>query len=108
MMFAKRLRAGVRSGDVTTSVRIWHSPRVRVGGLYRMEDGHILIEAVERIAIEDVTGDMARRSGFAGVIDLLKVARHGAGTNVYLITLSFIAPKVEAEGDGNSVKRHRK
>ena len=92
MMFAKRLRAGVRSGEITTSIRIWQSPRVRVGGLYPMEDGHILVEAVERIAIGDITGEMARRSGFAGVIDLLKVAQHGAGTNVYLVTFQFVRP----------------
>ncbi len=92
MMFTKRLRAGVRAGDITTTIRIWRSPRVRVGGLYPMEDGHILIESVERIAIGDITGDMARRSGFAGVIDLLKVAKHGDGTNVYLIEFHYIAP----------------
>jgi len=92
MMFAKRLRADVRAGDITTSISIWRSSRVRVGGLYPMEDGHILVESVDRIAIEDITGEMARRSGFAGVIDLLKVAKHGAGTNVYLVTFQFIAP----------------
>ena len=91
MMFTKRLRAGVRAGDITTSIRIWRSARVRVGGLYPMEDGHILIESVERISLADITGDLARRSGFAGVIDLLKVAKHGAGTNVYLIEFQFIA-----------------
>jgi hypothetical protein len=98
MMFAKRLRAGVRGGEITTSIRIWRSPRVRVGGLYRMEDGHILIESVERIAITDITGATARRSGFAGVIDLLKMAQHGAGTNVYLVTFAFIAPGQSGRG----------
>ncbi len=92
MMFAKRLRAGVRSGDITCSIRIWQSPRVKVGGLYRMEEGHILVESIERIAIEDITGGLARRSGFDGVIDLLKTAQHGSGTNVYLVEFEYIAP----------------
>jgi hypothetical protein len=35
--------------------------------------------------------DPARRSGFAGVIDLLKVAKHGAGENVYLIDFRYKA-----------------
>ena len=39
MMFAKRLRDGVRRGEITTSVRIWLRPRVRVGTRYRMEEG---------------------------------------------------------------------
>jgi hypothetical protein len=92
MMFAKRLREGVRNGDITCSIRIWQSPRVKPGGLYRMEEGHILIESIEQIAIEDVTGDLARRSGFDGAIDLLKTAKHGSGTNVYLIEFEYIRP----------------
>jgi len=92
MIFAKRLRDGVRRGDITCSVRIWQSPRVKAGGLYRMEEGHILVESLKRIAIEDITGDLARRSGFDGVIDLLKVAKHGSGTNVYLVEFDYIAP----------------
>lgn len=91
MMFAKQLRERVRSGEITCSVRIWQSPRVRLGGLYPvMGGGHILVESVERIAIEDITGDLARRSGFAGVIDLLKTAKHGSGTNVYLVEFSYV------------------
>ena len=35
MMFAKRLRDGVREGRITCSVRIWTRPHVRVGGVYR-------------------------------------------------------------------------
>ena len=92
MMFAKRLREGVRRGDVTCSVRIWQSPRVKAGGLYPMEEGHILVESIERIGIEDITGDLARRSGFDGVIDLLKTAKHGSGTNVYLVEFEYIPP----------------
>ena len=38
MMFTKRLREGVRRGDITCSVRIWVRPHVRVGGRYRMEE----------------------------------------------------------------------
>jgi hypothetical protein len=92
MIFTKRLRPGVRRGEITCSVRIWQSPRVKVGGIYPMEDGHILIESIERIAIEDITGELARRSGFEGVIDLLKVAKHGSGTNVYLVEFQYIPP----------------
>ena len=92
MMFAKRLREGVRSGGITSSIRIWQSSRVKAGSLYRMEDGQILIESIQRISIHDITGEMARRSGFDGVIDLLKVARHGAGSNVYLIEFQYLAP----------------
>jgi hypothetical protein len=90
MMFAKRLREGVREGRITCSVRIWTRPHVRVGGIYPMEDGHIMVESILPISLDDITGELARRSGFAGVIDLLKVAKHGPGTNVYLIEFHYI------------------
>ena len=92
MMFTKRLREGVREGRITCSVRIWTKPHVRVGGLYPMEDGHILVESIQPIALEDITGELARRSGFAGVVDLLKVAKHGKGSNIYLIEFQYIPP----------------
>jgi len=92
MMFTKRLRQGVREGTITCSVRIWQRPKVKAGGLYPMEEGHILVESIREIALEDVTGELARRSGFLGVVDLLKVAKHGPGTNVYLIEFEYLPP----------------
>jgi hypothetical protein len=92
MMFAKRLRDGVRQGRITCSIRIWQRPHVKVGGLYPMDPGHVLIESIREIDLRDVTGDLARESGFDGVVDLLKVARHGRGSNVYLIRFRYIEP----------------
>ena len=90
-MFAKRLREGVREGRITCSVRIWTRPHVRVGGRYPMEDGHIVVESIRPIDLADITGELARRSGFDGVVDLLKVARHGRGRNVYLVRFRYVA-----------------
>ena len=92
MQFTKRLRQGVRDGSITCSIRIWQRPHVKAGGLYPMEEGHILVESIREIALADVTGDLARRSGFLGVVDLLKVAKHGSGEKVYLIEFEFIPP----------------
>ena len=92
MMFATRLRDGIREGRITCTIRIWQRPHVKVGGIYPMEDGHIVVESIRQIAIADITGELARRSGFKGVVDLLKVAKHGSGTNVYLIDFEYIAP----------------
>ena len=95
MHFTKRLRQGVRDGEITCSSRIWQRPHVKVGGIYPMEEGHILVQSIRQIALADVTGDLARRSGFLGVVDLLKIAKHGSGTNVYLIEFEFIPPAGE-------------
>jgi len=91
-MFATRLRDGIREGRITCTIRIWQRPHVKVGGIYSMEDGHIVVESIRRIEIADITGELARRSGFKGIVDLLKVAKHGSGTNVYLIDFEYIAP----------------
>src|ERR1043165_7401672 len=92
MMFLKRLRGGIREGRITCTVRIWQRPHVKVGGIYPMEEGHIVVESIRPIALDDITGDLARRSGFLGVVDLLKVAKHGSGTNIYLIEFEYLPP----------------
>lgn len=92
MLFTKRLRPGVRGGAITCSVRIWKYPHVRVGNRYPVEDGYIEVDSIEQIAIQDIHHDLAVASGFLGVIDLLKVAKHGPGDNVYLVRFHFIPP----------------
>jgi hypothetical protein len=92
MLFTKRLRPGVRSGAITCSVRIWKHPRVSAGKRYPMEDGHIEVDSIEQIAIQDIHHQLAVESGFLGVIDLLKTAKHGAGDNVYLVRFHYIPP----------------
>jgi hypothetical protein len=89
MEFTKRLREPVMRGEVTCSVRIWQKPHVKVGGHYRLGSGFIEVTSVRRITLEQITPELARRSGFAGTIDLLKVAKHGSGDNVYLIDFEY-------------------
>ncbi|HZQ45084.1 MAG TPA: ASCH domain-containing protein [Acidobacteriaceae bacterium] len=93
MTFTKRLRDGVRTGQITCSVRIWTAPRVTVGKRYRMEEGEIEIDSIEPIGLPDITHNLAVASGFLGVLDLLKVAKHGKGQNIYLIRFHYIPPK---------------
>ena len=92
MVFTKRLREGIRRGRIRCSVRIWQSPRVKAGGRYPMEDGHVVVDSIAPIQIGDITYDLARESGFESVEDLLKVAKHGPGTNVYLIRFHYLPP----------------
>jgi hypothetical protein len=91
MIFTKRLREPVMRGEITCSVRIWQRPHVKVGGRYALGPGHIEITSIRQIMLEDITPALARRSGFAGVVDLLKIAKHGAGENVYLVEFEYRA-----------------
>lgn len=90
MIFTKRLRDGVRRGQITCSIRIWQRPHVTVGKRYRMEEGEIEVDSILPISLADITPELARASGFKGVVDLLKVAKHGRGENVYLVRFHFV------------------
>jgi hypothetical protein len=92
MTFTKRLREGIRRGRIRCSVRIWASPRVKAGGRYQMDDGHIVVDEIVPMTVEEITYDLARESGFESVEDLLEVARHGRGENVYLIRFHYLPP----------------
>jgi len=92
VVFTKRLRERVRSGRIRCSIRIWTRPQVKVGGRYAMDDGSIVVDSIAQITEREITDDLARESGFASVDDLLGVARHGRGRNVYLIRFHYLPP----------------
>jgi hypothetical protein len=89
MMFTKRLREPVMRGEVTCSVRIWQKPHVKVGGRHPLGPGAVHVTSIRQISFEDITPALARRSGFQGVVDLLKVAKHGHGQTVYLVEFEY-------------------
>ncbi|HEY2710382.1 MAG TPA: hypothetical protein VGI95_20260 [Caulobacteraceae bacterium] len=89
MTFTKRLHAGIMAGEITESVRFWHRPRAKVGGRYALGPGEIEVTRIRQIEISDITPALAHRSGFDGLVDMLKVARHGASDNVYLVEFEY-------------------
>jgi len=80
-------------------------PRVKVGGRYRMEEGEIEVDSIEPIGLPDITPQLARASGFLGVLDLLKVAQHGRGQNIYLVRFHYIAPATRRTAGGKTAKK---
>ena len=102
MQFTRRLREPIKRGEITCSVRIWQRPHVRVGNRYPLPPGSIVVDALHQIEFDDITPTLARRSGFAGVVDLLKVAKHGTGRNVYLVEFHY-----EPGSDAGSLRSRR-
>ena len=92
MVFTKRLRDRVMLGEITCSVRIWQRPRVKSGGRYPLGPGAIHVSSVREIEWDKITPELARRSGFDDVADLLSVAKHGSGDNVYLVEFEYREP----------------
>lgn len=91
MTFTKRLHPGIIAGEITQSVRFWHTPRVRVGKRYRLGDGAVEVTRVREIDVSDITTRLARSSGFEGLVDMLKIARHGASDRVFLVDFEYHA-----------------
>jgi hypothetical protein len=92
MVFTKRLREGVRRGRIRCSIRIWQKPQVKVGGRYQVDEGSIVVDSITQIQRKDITDDLARESGFDDRKDLLQIAQHGRGRNVYLIRFHYLPP----------------
>jgi hypothetical protein len=95
MTFMKALRDGVRRGEIECSVRIWTRPHVKAGGRYAMEEGEIEVDSIRRIDYHDITPKLARDSGFPDVPQLLGVAKHGKGQNVYVVRFHYIPPDIK-------------
>ena len=93
MQFLRTLRDRIRRGEITTTVRLWQRPHVRVGGRYALPPGVVVVKKIFEVSLADVTPTLARDSGFAGVVELLKVARHGAGRRVFVIEFRYVAPR---------------
>ena len=63
-----------------------------------MEEGEIEVDSIEPIGFPDITPQLARESGFLGLIDLLKVAKHGKGENIYLVRFHYLPRRIKASG----------
>jgi hypothetical protein len=87
--FTERLREPIMRGEITCSVRVWRRPRVKVGGRYGLGSGAVHITGIHEIETDDLTDELARRSGFKDVDDLMSVARHGSGQNIYLVEFEY-------------------
>jgi hypothetical protein len=83
------------------------SPHVKEGKRYRMGEGEIEVDSVTLIGLSDITPALARESGFLGVLDLLKVAKHGKGDNVFLIRFHYIPPRAQRTARSNKAAKAR-
>lgn len=57
-----------------------------------MPPGQIVVTKLSEISLADITPKLARESGFSGVVELLKIAKHGAGRRVFLVEFRYVAP----------------
>ena len=79
MTFTKRLHPGIMAGEITETVRFWHKPRAKVGSRYAVGTGAVEVTRIRQIELADITPALARRSGFEGLVDMLKVRQARLG-----------------------------
>jgi len=63
-----------------------------------MEEGEIEVDSIQPIGFPDITPALARESGFLGLVDLLKVAKHGKGENIFLVRFHYVPPRTKRPG----------
>jgi hypothetical protein len=63
VQFSRDLRPAVLSGDLTVTFRLWRTPKVRVGGRYRVGEGCVQVDSVELVPFAAIDEEDLRRSG---------------------------------------------
>jgi hypothetical protein len=76
MEFSRELRAGVMSGDITVSFRLWRRPRVKEGGRYAVGPAQIEVDCVELVPFASITDADVRQSGEKDRESLRRRAAH--------------------------------
>jgi hypothetical protein len=103
VLFQSRFHDPIRRGEITRTVRIWKRPRVRIGGVYGLGAGAITVERIDEVEFDALTPTLARSCGFGSLVDLLKVAKHGAGERVFLIEFHYIDKPPERSSRENDI-----
>lgn len=95
MQFSRDLRERVLSGDITVTFRLWRSPKVKVGGRYRVGAGVVEVDDVELVPFDSVDAADLRRSGEADLESLRRRAAHAGpvadDTPLYRIEFHVVA-----------------
>jgi hypothetical protein len=76
MQFSPELRAGVASGRITLSFRLWNRVKVKVGGQYASGEARIEVDSIEIVPFSSVTPADVRRSGEKDRESLRRRAAH--------------------------------
>lgn len=87
MLFKSRFWPGLADGSITLAFRRWRRLAVRPGGRYHTPAGVVEVDAVDKVAADDITDGDARRAGYDDRTGLLaELDRHPDG-DLYRIVL---------------------
>jgi hypothetical protein len=96
MEFSRELRNDVLAGDITLTVRLWKTARVKEGGRYRVGPGEIEVDTVELVPFSAITARDVREAGEPDRETLRRRAAHAGpideDTLVYRIEFHTVPP----------------
>jgi hypothetical protein len=84
----------VLSGDITVTVRLWRTPKVKAGGRYRVGTGEIEVDSIELVPFAAIDEADVRRCGEADREALRRRAAHAGpihdDTEIYRIEFHVV------------------
>ena len=96
LLFQSRFHKGLVSGEVTVTFRLWPKARVKPGTRYRCHPiGVLVVDAVDRVRIEEITDRDAEQAGFAdrrALLDYLQGFSDtplSGSTEIFKVTLHY-------------------
>jgi hypothetical protein len=92
MHFRQTFLDGIRMGPITLALRRWRHPSVRAGGTLLTPVGQLEIGAVSGILESEISGEDARRAGYASREDLIAELDERSGGDPYRIELVALWP----------------
>jgi len=103
MLFTRDQRDAVARGAVTVTFRAWKRPQAKVGGRYRVGNGVIEVDAVDRVAASEISEVEARRAGASDRETLLVlIAKKARGAwsdeeRLFRVEFRYVAEPVRDE-----------
>jgi hypothetical protein len=85
VQFEPRLRNGLHDGSITVAFRRWRRSQVVAGRQYRTGQGMVLAEAVDVIALGDITPELAHAAGYADAAASIADLRGDADLPLYCV-----------------------
>ncbi|MEM1279251.1 MAG: ASCH domain-containing protein [Cyanobacteria bacterium P01_H01_bin.152] len=102
MLIRKPILERIKVGDVTLAFRRWQRPTVKEGSTLKTAVGVLIIQSIEKVALESITDRDARSAGYSDLESLLKELRAREG-QAYRIRLAYLGddPRIALREDVN-------
>jgi len=72
MLFRDKILEGIKNGSIDLAFRRWERQRINAGTNLRTSAGVVVIDAVNKIELKDVTDDEARRAGYSSSEEMIE------------------------------------